>query len=246
MPRKPSPANLLQQVPKKWAVAIVFALIAYTVVQPFANQRFGWSLPSVASLLGQEQAGDKPSPRDAEPRTADEKPSQPTSTESKSTESKSSSGAESPLRNDAGVASKPSRTSGDSVDLKYGLLKEIGEEVYLSPAGLRYTKGSDEGHRLKHVEKHLSDQPDRPGSHGVFYGDMPQVLRWIDEAFEASERGDRGVSSRQDQGMTVIEMRFDKPIGFVGGQTGKRKNHPDADRLRLVIDKDRVITAFPF
>lgn len=231
MNRKPSPANLLQQIPKKWAVAIVFTLIAYTVIQPFANQRLGWSLPSVAGLLGQEQAGDKQTPRSSEP---------------KSDETRRSEGTGSQSNDDRSAASKPLATGESSGDLKFGLLKKIGDEVYLSPSGLRYTKGSEEGHRLKHVEKHLSDQPDRPGSHGVFYGDMPQVLRWIDEAFEASVNREKGATSRNDNGMTVIEMRFDKPIGYVGGQTGKRKNNPDAKSLRLVVDKDRVITAFPF
>ena len=51
-----TPNQALQQLPKKWAVAIVIALIAYALVQPFANSRFGWSLPSLAGALGMEKS----------------------------------------------------------------------------------------------------------------------------------------------------------------------------------------------
>ncbi len=126
------------------------------------------------------------------------------------------------------------------------MLKDAGREVYVSPAGLRYTRGSEEGHRLKHIEKHLKDQPDRPGKHGVFDGDMAQVLRWIDDAYSRSKQGAKGVRKRDEDGRTVIEAPFAKPIGFIGGRDGKRTNNPEAKKLRLVVEEDRVITAFPF
>jgi hypothetical protein len=34
-------------------------------------------------------------------------------------------------------------------------------------------------------------------------------------------------------------------IGYIGGQTGKRKNYPAASHLRLVLEGQNVITAFP-
>ncbi len=121
-----------------------------------------------------------------------------------------------------------------------------GTEDYLSPGGLRYTRGSEEGHRLKHVARHLEDQPTRPGKHGVFDGDLLQVLRLLDEAFERSQRGDRGTRQTMQDQRTVHEVTFDQVIGYVGGRDGERNRNPPAKRVRLVVEGNRVITAFPF
>jgi len=131
-------------------------------------------------------------------------------------------------------------------DLLYGLLKETRPGEFVSPAGLRYTRGSQEGHRLDHLARHLEDQPDRPGRHGVFQGDMQQVLRWLDEAQGRANRGMSGTSKRQEDGRTIVEVTFASAIGFVGGRDGQRQGHPTTKRLRMVLDSDRVITAFPF
>jgi hypothetical protein len=128
----------------------------------------------------------------------------------------------------------------------YGILRETAADDYLSPAGLRYTRGSAEGHRLKHIERHLVDDPGRPGKHGVFDGDMPQVIRWIDEAYGLAKRGARGTRKSEEDGRIVYEASFSKPIGYVGGRDGRRDNNPDARRLRLVVEGNKVITAFPF
>ncbi len=131
-------------------------------------------------------------------------------------------------------------------DLRFGYLKEVGRERYQSPAGLVYTRGSEEGHRLKHLQRHLTDQPSRPGPHGVFKADMPQVLRWIDEAYQKASKGDRMAKTRRDEDSTIYEFTFAMPIGFVGGSEGKRKKNPPTNRLRLVVIDKNVITAFPF
>lgn len=133
-----------------------------------------------------------------------------------------------------------------SESLLYGILKETGQANYVSIKGLRYGPGSEEGHRLKHLERHLKDIPTRPGKHGVFDGDMAQVLRWIDDAYDRGLRGAKGVRKKQEEDRTVLEVTFDKPIGFVGGRDGARTNHPSSKRLRLVVEGNRFITAFPF
>lgn len=293
MNRTPSAQQTLQRLPKKWAVAIVVALIAYTLLQPFANNRLGWKLPSLASVLGMEQPAPKITPKStpasdsnsqsaddsqtsssATQTTADTKSKQPETKqpatkqpESKKPESKqpapkqNTDKATSP-QPDTKKPSEPKKpadtksssaksttddsSQADTEDLLYGLLKDAGREVYISPAGLRYTRGSEEGHRLKHVEKHLKDIPDRPGKHGVFDGDMAQVLRWIDDAYTRGKQGAKGVRKRDEDGRTVYEVPFTKPIGYIGGRDGKRDNNPDAKRLRLVVEGDQVITAFPF
>ncbi|MEZ6136910.1 MAG: hypothetical protein R3C53_18600, partial [Pirellulaceae bacterium] len=143
---------------------------------------------------------------------------------------------------------QPANSETSETELLYGLLveKRKGSEDYSSLAGLRYTKGSEEGHRLKHLQRHLEDQPSRPGKHGVFYGDLPQVLRWLDDAYKRGNAGAKGAKKRQDNGMTIYEVSFDKPVGYVGGRDGGRDGNPDAKKIRMVVDGDRLITAFPF
>lgn len=243
MPRNSTPPPTLQKIPKKWAVAIVIALIFYALVQPLANGRFGWHLPSLGGVLGMDKPvasnSVEPSARVGSGSSA-AKPSE--QSETPATGQVDSQVTE-PQRGEAELA--PSKPDA-SENLLYGLLKDTGREVYVSPAGLRYTRGSEEGHRLKHLKKHLKDIPDRPGKHGVFDGDMAQVLRWIDDAYTRGKQGAKGVRQRDEDGRTVYEVPFTKTIGFIGGRDGKRDNNPDAERLRLVVDGDQVITAFPF
>ena len=212
-----TPSSNVQRT--KWAIAVVVLLLGYAVAQPFLNRQLGLNLPSLASLLGEE---DNARNNEEKRKTPDEQTS---------------------LRDDS---SSQSPSQLDDASLKYGYLKEVSSDNYLSPAGLRYTPGSEEGHRLKHLARHLEDQPSRENTHGVFYGDMPQVLRWLDDTYERAEAGEKGTSKRSDRGRVVYEAGFDKPIGFVGGKPGKRKGNPEARRIRLVTDDRRVITAFPY
>lgn len=143
--------------------------------------------------------------------------------------------------------SQPISSNAPSDDsLRYGLLRETAPDDFISPGGLRYTRGSEQGHRLKHIERHLQDDPDRPGKHGVFDGDMPKVLRWLDDAYTLGKRGAKGTKKSEEDGRTVYEVSFSKPVGYIGGRDGRNENHPDARRIRLVVDGNKVITAFPF
>jgi hypothetical protein len=112
-------------------------------------------------------------------------------------------------------------------------------------AGLIYTPGSEEGHRLKHIERHVSDQPNRPGSHGVFDGDMESFLTAIDDGYKRARGHAKGTKQREEEGMTVFEAPFDKPIGYLGGSEGARKGKPKLKRLRIVVREKNLITAFP-
>lgn len=141
---------------------------------------------------------------------------------------------------------KKTGSHGAPSQLLHGILKETSRDNYISLAGLRYTPGSEEGHRLKHLERHLTDIPTRPGKHGVFDGDMAQALKRIDDAYERGTRGAKGTRKTEEQNATVYEVPFDKPIGYVGGRDGGRAGHPAARRIRLVVDGNRFITAFPF
>jgi len=148
------------------------------------------------------------------------------------------------LNGKTSAAEKP--PSSSEGDLVYGRLREVSPKRYISPAGLQYLPGSEEGHRLQHLQRHLEDMPDRPGKHGVFEGDMPQVLDWIDEAYTRGQRGGRGIRKMEEDGRTIYEVPFDKPIGYVGGRDGGHSFNPAAKRLRLVVDGNKFITAFPY
>jgi hypothetical protein len=268
-------------IPTKWAVILLGILIVYVVLQPRVNQWFGWKLPSVASMVGDEKPAkvtnkkgdanknetsksDTANPakkgKDVEPDL--EKESKPETATSKkkpadktkiadeadevreqpiNTSGKSDNTPSQPTK----TATKPKNESDDS-DPLYGFLNEVGRNRYESPAGLVYGPGSEEGHRLKHIARHLEDQPNRPGSHGVFKGTMRAFLIAIDEGYARAKKGAKGTTKKEDDGSMVYEITFDKAIGFIGGEAGGRKKNPASKKLRLVVRGNNVITAFPF
>ena len=128
--------------------------------------------------------------------------------------------------------------------LLHGLLHEISNDQYLSPAGLIYGPGSAEGHRLDHLQRHVKDQPKRPGKHGVFDGGMQGALKTIDDAYQRAQKQQR-TTKTVDRNRTIYTVDLGKRIGFVGGQDGGRRRNPMARRVRLVLEGKRVITAYP-
>ena len=264
-PRNEAAVNALRMIPAKWAVVVIGVLIAYVVLQPRLNQWFGWSLPSVASLVGDEKAVTKKAPHNSEAIRKSTKDQL-----GKSELGKNQDAAESNAQTDQELAEAiettgvPSRqyddnrqsttsksTSKSKKDFEdssplYGFLTEIGPKRYESVAGLVYGPGSEEGHRLKHIARHLEDQPDRPGSHGVFKGEMKAFLETIDEAYLRAKKGAKGTTKMEDDGSMVYEVTFEKAIGFIGGEAGGRKKNPPTKKIRLVVRGDNVITAFPF
>jgi len=148
-------------------------------------------------------------------------------------------------------AVKPAALVGDKPvvdtrerELVHGLLRDLGNERYLSPAGLLFTRGGAEGHRLDHLERHTRDDPTRPGKHGVFDGGMPGALKTIDRAYDRAKAGER-TTKEIDQGRTIYTVDLGGRVGYVGGRVGNRQSKPMARRVRIVLDKDRVITAYP-
>ena len=139
---------------------------------------------------------------------------------------------------------RPSGREPGSVEARPPPLEGLGNRSWRSPGGLIYGPGSAEGHRLRHVARHLENDDDRP-VHGVFDGGLEQAVKVIDQAYQWHLEGDRRATSREDRQRTVIEARFDQPIGYVGGEQGADDGFPKASRLRLVVEGDAVITAFP-
>jgi len=132
----------------------------------------------------------------------------------------------------------------DDSELLYDLLREVSPKRYMSPEGLQYTPGSAEGHRLEHLRRHTADIPSRAGSHGVFDGGMEGALKTIDKAYGRAKKGQR-TTRTVDDNRTIYTVDMGGRIGFVGGQNGKQKRNPMARRVRLVLEGDRFITAFP-
>ena len=130
--------------------------------------------------------------------------------------------------------------------LEHRYLRDGRGENLLSPAGLVYTSGRS-GHRSKHVMRHASDEPDRPGPHGVFDAQGDDVFRLIDEAYELIQSGSNRVKTiPEGNGKTEYIIHMNRRIGYLGGEAGARKNHPSLDRLNLVLGENRVITAYPY
>lgn len=248
-------------------VAIAILIGLYGLLRPSINEATGWSLPAIAQTQSDNATTPaKPSPDNPSPdNPSREKPAEratdvrsPAQTPPSTAESaqRQPSGAEPDATKDRGrqsdAAPRPnapvSRPAADETQpndtLKYGSLREIGKDRYISLAGLLYTPGSAEGHRLEHLRRHTEDQPSRPGKHGVFDGGMEGALKTIDQAYENAKIGKR-TSTRKEDGRTIYTVDLGQRIGFVGGQDGNQKNQPMARRVQLVLDGNRVITAFP-
>ena len=219
-------ANVLRLIPAKWLVGMLVALVLYFFLQPKLNAWFGWNLPSIAAMAGNETPAKPASPKSASPKSAQPKAA---STKPSGEPTKSPATAKTEQQDDS----------------KYRILKPLGRDRYESPAGLIYAPGSEEGHRLSHIARHLEDQPDRPGSHGVFDGDMAAFLVAIDDAYKRARGHAKGTKSRLEDGMTVYEAPFDQTIGYLGGTEGARKKNPKLKKLRLVLRDRNLITAFP-
>ncbi|MEO0529439.1 MAG: hypothetical protein AAF266_02565 [Planctomycetota bacterium] len=148
-----------------------------------------------------------------------------------------------PPATDAEDRSKaPSQTDASELS---EVLTSTGRDTYRSTAGLRYTRGSKHGTRLAHVMSHAQDEPNRVGQHGVFGdGDPVAVVRLIDEAYEQALSG-TGTRTEREGDRTVYTVDLGRRVGYIGGQSGNRRNRPPAEHVRLVVEGDRLITAFP-
>ncbi|MCO8121966.1 hypothetical protein NHH03_09480 [Stieleria sp. TO1_6] len=215
------------------SIALVVVVCLYAFLQPRLNQRFGWNLPGLgsdnpnAAVVAERDSG-----RDTGP-PAESVPTEPPTERST---------MQSPAETSASVAPGPVATEQDT--LRYGLLKEIGGDRFISPQGLIYTPGSEEGHRLEHLRRHTEDQPSRPGSHGVFDGGMQGALRTIDNAYAKAEKNQQA-TKQVDRNRTIYTVDMGQRVGYVGGRTGQQKRHPMARRVKMVLEGKRVITAYP-
>jgi len=72
-----------------------------------------------------------------------------------------------------------------------GTLTQISDDVWESAGGLRYGPDPNFGNRVQHVIRHATDDPARPGLHGVFDAGQTRTLGVIDDAWKAAQTGAR-------------------------------------------------------
>ncbi|MFK8111760.1 MAG: hypothetical protein AB8B91_06145 [Rubripirellula sp.] len=259
---------------KAGGIAIIVLAVIYSLAAPKLNARYGWNLPQIRtdssgnvrlaenakSTTKHPAASSVESPRSDSPSSqakasgASQSKSSPKAAEK--TQPGSSQKTRGPLADRMRPSSRSSDAPGDSKsstqpqaspadgDLLYGLLREVSSKRYVSPQGLLYTPGSAEGHRLEHLRRHTKDDPGRPGSHGVFDGEMEGALKTIDRAYERAKKNQR-TTKREDRGRTIYTVDMGGRVGYVGGRDGNRKRKPMARRVQIVLEGTRVITAYP-
>lgn len=237
---------------RKWAAIAFTLLFLYVLARPTLEQQFNISLPG----FGNENAV-------VEPNGDELAPSSPTSppgleeftsageAQNRGNESGPGTGT---LELPATATSSPAGraessgleqpTSPESAAPALGKLKQVGNKLYESTAGLRYGTGSAEGHRLLHLMKHAQDDLDKP-IHGVFEGTKDEILALLDEAWLLVKQKSPQVTSEDEGDRTVYTIDLKRKIGYTGGEVGQRRKHPACSKLRIVVEGVDVITAFP-
>jgi hypothetical protein len=225
------------------SIAIVVGIVLYAFLQPRLNDRWGWELPGIGGPSGEDvvladgQDSDSPSSRPS--RDVDEGDRRFDASRDRNAE------PDTPSTSSATRTEPASELKQDTdADLRYGLLREIRRDRFLSPQGLQYVPGSAEGHRLEHLRRHTRDQPSRPGKHGVFDGGMEGALMTIDKAYERAKNKQR-TTKEISRERTIYTVDMGRRVGYVGGRDGKRLGNPMARQVKLVLDGTQVITAFP-
>lgn len=225
------------------ALIIVGCLAIYALFQPLLNDKFGWKLPGIAQLVERMQSRESLETRDSRKEIASDSKK---NSESWNIPQAGVDDSETGIEGDNPSEGSSTAPRSSAVDSAEEFLTKLPRNRFQSPAGLIYGPGSDEGHRLKHIERHLQDIPNRPGSHGVFEGSMVDFLKKIDQAYLSAQRREKGTSIVEDQGAMIYEASFPEAIGYLGGEAGKRQRNPKLKRIRIVVrNENAVITAFP-
>ena len=147
----------------------------------------------------------------------------------------------SPQRPKQSSSSQQKRASNDS-----SFLTEIGRNRFRSPEGLVYTQGPGGEHRIQHIMRHAQDDEERE-IHGVFFlTEQDELLALLDEAYRLIRANSNRVQREIEDDRVDYLVDMQKPIGYVGGKSGQRQNHPQCQGIKLILEDDRVITAYPY
>lgn len=217
----PSPAGM-RPLSVGATILVVAVGIIYLTVGPWISRRLGVHLPGL------------PAGQQAAPETTD---AAGTDVKDRGADPQGQGGRQSST--DDG----PAPVNRGGAELEHGLLKTLPNGAKTSPAGLRYRQERHE-HRLDHVLRHAADQPNRD-IHGVFHGGAAKTLAVIDEAYTKAREGGSGVRRREEDDRVIYDVQFNRAIGFLGGKAGARQQNPDLRRVRLVLEGQDVVTAYP-
>lgn len=242
---------------KLLAIALLGTVVAYVLARPTLERWWGVSLPALTEnspTISSEQSPRKQDPVKVPENLKSKAPAQSgfeksaseqsDSRKSKSEVDKSTANNENSGTVESGTTRSEKTRTPKGKDPKWEL-KQIDRSQLLSPAGLIYSPGPQGEHRVDHVMRHGKDDPNRP-QHGVFNGSRDEILQLLDEAYLMIQQNPKRFSPRADGNRTEYTVRFDRPIGFEGGRSGLRNNHPAVNRLRLVVEDGKyVVTAYP-
>jgi hypothetical protein len=185
------------------------------------------------------------------PATTNPRAPETSKTTTKPANSKSPAGTASPVTPATGTAKTapakpntgrpaPTTPAAEPEKPKLGVLKPAGRDRFESTAGLVYSQ-----YRIDHVMEHARDIPDKP-THGVFEGSRDEILALIDEAYQLSQkRGPPQVVIEDEGDRTTYTVNLNRKIGHGGGQSGARRRNPPLKMVKIVLEGDEVITAFP-
>lgn len=225
-------------------LGVLALLVGYVFARPYVERYFKINLPHlVESKNDKQQNQNKNVVQHKQPQFSDDI-SQKKSLQKKGRNKNSTQPPvkKSPQATSKSTSKAPPRTTHTPV---LGQLKKIKGNIYVSEAGLRYKPAGRE-HRTEHIMRHSKDQPNRPGPHGVFDGDRAEIFAVIDEAYLIGiKRGPPQAKIKKERGRTIYTVHMKRKIGYIGGQTGKRKKNPPVYHIRLVLEGKNVITAFP-
>ena len=124
-------------------------------------------------------------------------------------------------------------------------LTDLGNKKFQSPAGLIYTQGRNGEHRIDHVMRHTKNDENRD-VHGVFDDtNQDNLLKLLDDAYRMILSQSKRVERQSDRSRMTYSCDMQRRVGYVGGQSGKKKGNPDCQWIKLVLEGNRVITAYP-
>lgn len=223
--------------------AVVVLVLIYVVAQPKLNEWFNLGLPGIPGMQEEKEnkAQDVASNEGSKSISKEEARkilAEDSNKHQKASEKETNSGTTKPTTSNV-------KDSGD--DTQLGEMREIGNNVFRSTAGLVYGPGSIDKHRLKHVLAHAKDNKSKP-IHGVFdVGGEREVFALLDEAYLLIKKNSPQVKARSNDGRPgrSYDVNMKRRVGYVGGRDGGRSGNPAANYVRMVLENDRVITAFP-
>lgn len=217
-------------------ILLIVLAVAYLAIKPKLEGWLGMPLPPVAN-----DAQQKHEPK--APIGVDRSETQRTSEPPEAGTAKGNSGSRDTTGQYAQTNVSPNKGQTATKPARLGVLTPRGRN-FLSTAGLIYTPGSRDGHRRKHVLKHAKDDQSKP-VHGVFDNETT-VFALVDEAYQKVKSRSSDVTSRKEGRRMSYVVKMRRRIGFKGGRNGKRDGNPPLTKLKLILEDNEVITAFPY